>query len=314
MLTILESVPTDPTTPEAQQNLLTILRCRFADLLAQAARLVGKHELTSLTPDLVNAFERGLEKPDTDPNCLAKCAIAETLYRFTYSDEALFLQGIRHVQMEPVWGGQVDTAPELRGLCALGLVRMNYPDVLVELADLLADPEPPARIAAARAIAYSENPQGIPLLRLRARVGDRPEVLAECLAALLNLDPSGSLSFVVPFLDHPETQVQELVALALGESRLASVFDDLQQWWQRTRIAELRSIGLLAIATLRSDPAFEFLLSLVTTGSLKDAKDAVEALSIYRRDDHLWNRVCQIIEERDAAPLKALIRGLEMDR
>ena len=34
---------------------------------------------------------------------------------------------------------QFDTAAELRGLCALGLVRMAYPDVMVELVDLLAN-------------------------------------------------------------------------------------------------------------------------------------------------------------------------------
>ncbi|MBW4694187.1 MAG: hypothetical protein KME27_20785 [Lyngbya sp. HA4199-MV5] len=62
---------------------------------------------------------------------------------------------------------------------------MNYPLVMVELADLLVDPEPEARIGAARAIAYTQNEQGVPLLRLRVKIGDTSPVLSECLIALL---------------------------------------------------------------------------------------------------------------------------------
>ncbi|WP_225852694.1 hypothetical protein, partial [Haemophilus parainfluenzae] len=90
---------------------------------------------------------------------------------------------------------------KLRGTCALGLVRMNYPMVMVELADLLADPEPEARIAAARAVAYSEQEWGIALLRLRMKVGDTPTVLGECLAALLQLAPADSLALARSFLE-----------------------------------------------------------------------------------------------------------------
>ena len=33
------------------------------------------------------------------------------------------------MQPEPVWGGQQDTAPPLRGSAALGLVRIGHPQV-----------------------------------------------------------------------------------------------------------------------------------------------------------------------------------------
>ncbi|MDX2239271.1 MAG: hypothetical protein NW224_01195 [Leptolyngbyaceae cyanobacterium bins.302] len=118
--------------------------------------MISQFEIPSFIPELVSACDRFLvNAKESDPGCRAKQAISEALYRLQYSDKAPFLKGIRHVQAEPVWGGKVDTAPTLRGTCALGLVRMNYPLVMVELRDLLADPEPEARIGAARAIAYA---------------------------------------------------------------------------------------------------------------------------------------------------------------
>ncbi|MEH2465502.1 hypothetical protein [Nostoc sp.] len=47
-----------------------------------------------------------------------------------------------------------------------------------ELADLLTDPKPEARVAAAKAIAYTGNPQGVPLLRFKTRIGDRNALYA----------------------------------------------------------------------------------------------------------------------------------------
>ena len=57
----------------------------------------------------------------------------------------------------------MDTAAELRGVCALGLVRMGYRDVLVELADLLMDPEAQARMMAARSLAHAMHHRSLHL-------------------------------------------------------------------------------------------------------------------------------------------------------
>lgn len=304
LLAQLTEIRSQPNSEQTIADLQQILRSKFAVAVAQAAKVVHERELVQLIPDLVSAFDRFLQNPvETDPNCHAKVGIADALYRLEHRQETVFLNGIRHVQMEPVWGGRVDTAAKLRGVCAMGLVRMNYAEVLVELADLLADPEPPARIAAARAIAYSGNPNGVPLLRLRARVGDEPSVLAECLAALLNLDADRSLDFVSSFLNAPVPQTQELVALVLGESRLPAAFDVLRQWWEKTREPELRRTGLLAIATLRQDQPIDFLLNLIATGTASHARDAVTALEVYRDDPILWQRVQAAAAQREDTAL-----------
>jgi HEAT repeat protein len=301
----LHQIRDQPTSELGLETLQQILKSKQSIAIAQAAHLIGQWEIYALTAELVTAFDRLLLKAkDSDPGCRAKHAIAETLYRLNYSDESLFLKGIHHVQLEPVWGGQVDTAPRLRGTCALGLVRMNYPLVMVELADLLADPEPEARIGAARAIAYTENPQGVPLLRLRLKLGDTSPVLSEYAIALLKLAPDQSLPLVKALLHSPQqgttenVETAEAMALALGESRLSAAFPLLRDWWQQIRDPELRKTGLLAIATLRQDTALEFLLSLIADGKPEDATGAVRAVSIYRQDLTLWQRVQSIVAQR----------------
>ena len=118
-------------------------------------------------------------------------------------------------------GGR-DTAAELRGAAARGLVRMSHPQALSALAELLADPELPARIAAVRAVAYHGGDSGLPLLRLKVLSGDRePEVLSECFLAMLRISPEVSVEFVERFLDAEEAAIAESAALALGESRAA---------------------------------------------------------------------------------------------
>ena len=49
-------------------------------------------------------------------------AIAKALMELEYRQSAAFLRGARHIQMEPIWGGQEDTASTLRGVCMLGLI------------------------------------------------------------------------------------------------------------------------------------------------------------------------------------------------
>jgi len=302
LLEQLNQLRADPTAEESIAQLRSILQSRHAIAMAQAAKLVGKFELFTLQPDLVTAFDRCLVKPvETDPNCHAKTAIADALYRLNAHQADLFLQGLHHVQRESVWGGQADTAANLRGICAMGLVRMNYPEAMTELADLLADREAPARIAAARAIAYSENVQGVPLLRLRLLIGDEPAVTSECIAALLKLSPQKSLDLAMRFLTDPAPQTQELVALALGESRLPAGLEILTAWWQKQADPELRQTGLLAIAMLRTDAALDFLLALIATGRLLDAQNAIAALQIYRQDPTLWQRAQTAAAQREDA-------------
>lgn len=278
-------------------------------VIASATKLIVRYRLTQLLPDLSSTFERLLTNgASRDPSCKAKWVIANTLYQLEQPDADLFLSGIRHVQPEPVWGKTVDTAPPLRSLCALGLVQANYHSVMIELADLLADKEHDARVGAARAIGYSQNPAGIPLLRFKVHIGDaEPQVLSECFISLLQLS-ADQAPIVVNALETGNEQIQELAALALGESRIPAAFAAIKSRWQRTRDAELRASFLLTIATLRTDESIQFLTTQLEHGNLPDAKDALIALNIFRHTTEIWQQVDSIVQFRKEPTLINMIR------
>jgi HEAT repeat protein len=205
--------------------------------------------------------------------------------------------------MEPTWGGSVDTAAEVRALAAMGLAQTDYLDALEEILPLLLDPERDARIGALRAIAASGLPGGTLLLRLKALSGDEPEILGECLAALLRAAPTQSLEFVAKFLDHGDEAVAEAAALALGDSRLESAFAVLRDAFERARALQVRRRTLLlAIALLRRENAIDYLLDRVQNGEGLTSADAVAALAMYEKDPSLQERLAQARQARSNLP------------
>src|SRR5581483_10828406 len=92
-------------------------------IAAKAAKIAAERQFHELLPDLLRAFDRLLENAaERDPQCWGKNAIAAALKDLQHSESAPFLRGVRHVQMEPVMGGQADTAEALRATCLLALV------------------------------------------------------------------------------------------------------------------------------------------------------------------------------------------------
>jgi HEAT repeat protein len=298
----LAEVRKDPASATSLGELRQALNGKSPHAAAKAARIAGECEVATVVPEMLTAYERLFEEPD--PGCTAKAAIAEALYRMGHEDASPFLRGIRHVQMEPVFGGRVDTAADLRGACALGLARMGYRDALLELAQLLADPVPAVRVSAARAIAYRGGEDGSPLLRLKALVGDEePEVVSECLSALLLIAPS-SVGFVAGFLRARGPEAAESAALALGASRLPAAFEPLRDWARDVAGTAAERVAFIALATLRREEALDHLLGLLRTGPPRSAERAVEALGLYRGDDVLWARVEEAVASREESSIR----------
>jgi len=305
-LTAIGQLRRQPVTPGTIDALRRALRDRSSHVVAKASQVIAELGLRVLAADAAAAFDRFLLNPvKSDPGCRAKVEIARALYELGEDPTGVFPRGVRHRQMEPVFGGREDTAAELRCVCALGLVRLQSPAALVELAELLADPEAAARTGAARAIAYADDPAGEPLLRLRALSGETDaSVLTEILGALLSLAPVRSLAFVERLLDHRDVATQEAAAVALGASRLREALAVLRAWWDRTPDVDLRRTALLAIAMLRHDDAIGFLLCQVADGRGPDARDAIAALATYRHDDGLRARVEAAVELRSDVDLR----------
>ena len=298
----------EPDTPETRKQIRTHLAGKVSLIVARTAEIVGRLQDHDFVPDLIAAFNRFMtDAVKTDKGCAAKTAIVKALLAADCDDEKLFLTGIRHVQLEPTWGGRADTAAPLRALCGLGLVQAGSPDAINELAALLADNEGDARIGAARALGHS-GPAASALLRFKVLTGDaEPAVIAECFNGLMSLSPSASFEFVARFVDQRYPELYEHAALALSESRLPGVFELLKERSTATFDREFKQALLLPIALTRSEDGLDYLISVLESGDVKMATAAIAALSIYGKDAAIRRRAEEAIGGPNKAQLLAAL-------
>lgn len=284
--------------PDAVEQLRRHLGSRASVVAARAARLAARVPEHGLEAELVATFRRFMTDPQkSDRGCLAKLAAVEALLAGGDPDEDVLRMGLRHVQLEPVWGGQADTAAPLRAACALGLVQVGARGLLDDLAVLLADPESDARLGAARALAAC-GPAATPLLRLKALGGDeQPLVVAECLSGLMSVAPQESFDLVASLVHPSRGEVATHAAMALAESRAPGAFELLTRKWEDAFDPELRHGLLLPIGLTRHDEAPRFLLSVLGSGDLAAATAAVAALAIYKGDPGVRERAEEALRE-----------------
>jgi HEAT repeat protein len=294
------------TAAEAAAPLRKALTDRVNLVVAKAAKIAAEMRIHDLLPDLLRAFDRLFEKPvERDPQCWGKNAISKALVALEHRQAAPFLRGIRHIQPEPVWGGEEDTAATLRGTCALALpscTDVTRGQVLRHLVDSLADQALPVRSDAARAIAQMEGDEAILLLRLKARLGDpEPEITGQVFDYLFQLEREQALPFVAGFLQPRLGPVAEEAALALGSSRMAGAAPLLEEAWNRQRAPEFRQVLLRSLSATRQPAALEFLLNLVRNGRAADAVSAVEALALHRDSADIRRQVEEAANQREPA-------------
>ncbi len=294
---------------------LAILRKGLSDrvsiVVARAAELAGELGGTPLIPEMIAAFQRFIADPSKDKGCLAKTAIVETLTRLEYPDPEVFLQGIRHVQREPVWGGSEDTAAWLRGLSTIGLVGCDPPRLWAHLVEVLADREKLARLGAARALGARGGPEAAILLRLKLLHGDpEVEVLSECFRAFLSIElPGEGTAFVARFLASADEAIAEAAALALGESRNPQALEILKGSWVKARGLWFRRVLLVAMALLRTESATGFLISLLSSENVEDARGALSAIGPFLYGDELRERVGKAVSARGDRALLELFES-----
>src|SRR5580700_3929937 len=220
-------------SPEACiEPLRKALAHRNNFVVAKAADLVRQFQLTQLTPELLTAFDRFFKDAvKADPQCWAKNAISRTLAAFEHQDAAVFLRGMKHIQLEPVWGGASDSAGTLRATCALALVQcrsLTEADLLAHLVDLLGDKDKAVRVEVIRAIEQVGSPSAALLLRLRAVLDsnvksrkpgqppeEEPEVLGACYSGILRIEGASAIPWVARFLADGDDPAAE-AALAIA--------------------------------------------------------------------------------------------------
>ena len=301
------------STPDPAARV-TALRKALKDrnnyLVSKAAAIAGDLRLEDLIPDLIGAFDRFFNDPvKTDPQCWAKTAVAKALKDLGYRQADVFLRGIGHVQMEPVYGGRADSAATLRGTCALAMVDCQLDDlaILTHLGERLADGETPVRIDAALAIGQFGREEGALLLRLKALLGDRePEVIGQCFASLMALAPQTSLAFIRRFLEPGDEETCMEAASALALSREPEAIEILRTFWKTRAGVDVRKAILISLGASALREAVEFLLVVLTTESGELAAQALKALASSRFHGELRPRVKQVLDAKQDAELSRI--------
>ncbi|QDU73215.1 hypothetical protein Pan97_01820 [Bremerella volcania] len=304
------------STNEARKLLQAALSHASNRTVQRAAEMITEAEDASCTADLVKAYWRLKRNPlKKDPGCLGKTAIVKALVQIEHADMEVFRDGITYKQIEPHWKGEIDTAAELRGACAIGLVHFAPAmEVLNRCAVLLCDAWPEARLGAAQALGTLGQVDAAPLLRLKLLTGDsQAEVHGECCSALLKADREEGLAFVQTFLTSHDADQCVQTALALGEARLPGTFDILRSVWGRRAELNVRESLLLCIGLLRTTESQDFLLSLVDKRDIRTAADAVKALRLNGPLGDLRQRTEAAVEATESDALARVFREEWLD-
>jgi hypothetical protein len=275
----------------AKRGIRKALGEKNAYLVGEAATLAARRTFDDLVPELIAAYDRLFDPTPDDPDlsldplASGKRAIASALKELEFREPGPYLRGLDHVQREPVFGGKVDVAADLRCTCAQALVGCFIePNALLErLVAHLVDPETIVRVETARAVGAVGITAAALLLRLKALCGDaEPEVPGECFRALLATWPGESIPFVAQFMRSGTDAIRLEAASALAECRDPTAFAAVRAAWPDERVSEIRRGIVLATAATPFADAAEFLLSLMLEGPREIAIAALEALAASR--------------------------------
>ncbi len=290
--------------------LASILAKDEGAAVARVADLVVEWALFEQQPLLVKAFERLLEGgSDIDPQCWGKIALVKALQALGWHDPEVFRLGCRCVQMEPVWGGQEDSAPALRAQSALalsGCPGIPYDQAINELVRLLADPSWNVRVGAALAVANLGYPQGAPLLRLRALLGDsEPRVIGACLEGLLHLSQIEAVPFIQEFLNHPDAAIRLEAHCVLAASSLTEAVGLAKSELETLTNPRARKAVMAALASSPSPSALDFLLGLLSRGGRSKTLAALEVLHPRLQQREFYERTLAAIAQNPDPNLRA---------
>lgn len=292
---------------EAAEIRVPALRQALSDkvnlIVAKAAKLSAEFKLQELVPDLCTAFERLLVNPlKTDPKCWGKEAVAKALKHLGHGDSAVYLKGVDHVQLEPVWGGEEDMATTVRATCALAILDcfdLRREDKLWHVQRLLTDNAPSLRKEAAQAIEFLGGPEAALMLRIKARMGDSDlTVTGQVFASLLRVEGDGAVPLLAEFVRSPNPEIREEAALALGASRLSRAVEVLKEQLTRKYVLLDREVAFRALSISRHEEAIRFLLEVVRTERMQEVLAVLDALKLYRESPEVRTKIAEAVAVR----------------
>lgn len=321
----LRALERDPGRPDAEAILKRALANRANVVVGRAAPLVASLGLRSLAPDLEKAFEFFRETPDRDRESATKIAIVHALSRLGEDlGEETLLAAIYHSQFEygSVTGlhGEempIDGGAALRGTAIIALAEREHPQAANEAIRLLTkDPYVQARKGALAALTAMHIPNLHLILRIKALQNDDfPDVISETYKALAVVDPDG-IEFVSQFLTGHGAHNALLAALALSDTARLELVEPLIETWKHWRDQDemLNEYLLVAIAGIRHEKSFEFLLDTVRDGNASYGEWALYALQLYNDDPDARAQIREAAAESTNSSLIALANRMFRDR
>jgi len=299
---------------EAVIELKTILEKQSGMVVAKVAPLIADWYETSLVADLEQCFYRLLENgEDRDPQCWGKVAIIKALHDLLWQDSAVYISGCKTVQMEPVRGGQEDSAVSLRIASIEALMQRSVMDTTVlmqTLADLIADPSRRVRAEAVRSSIHGPAEIVGPMLRLKIRMGDEDaRVLGNCFDALLAKVPSqSSVDLIDSFLFEEDAILAAEAMASLASSAFSEAIAKVTETYDEFEDEQLRRILLTSLGASPTQEALDFLY-LQLQKDLPDARWALSAVEPKLHNEEIKQSVLELLDLRNDN-LKEELRGL----
>lgn len=283
----------DVRTAGGRKQLEVALCSERQRVVARAATMIRERHVDGLESLLVQAFDRFLvDGAKTDPGCVAKSAIIDTLDALESSDAEFFLKATRVVQPEPAWKTAADAAGVIRARALYALARLGFPDLILLAGEAFSDSQHTVRLAAAEALAHFGVRHGAGLLLLAmAKPEEDPLVTLASMSALLSLAPEVGLPRLTTVLRGEDAETRELAALALGQSNRADALDVLITALDVAGTSRNREPLFKAVALHRSDRAINVLLELLGSETQADAQAALEALATRRFEPGVRSKV-----------------------
>jgi HEAT repeat protein len=313
-LAYLDAMDIQPPDAAGLERVRKALSSTNNFLAAKAARIAIDHNLVSMLAEIRAAFDRFFQDSiQTDPQCSAKIALAKALVKLGCKETSVYLRGLRHFQTEEVWGGQSDTAGELRSTCVQGLIlsgELGNAELLSILLDPLLDHDKSVRIAAARAMGQLGGVTAALLLKLRIMVSkEDPEILGACFLSLLSMghsDKLGSIALVADFLEDGEGAAAE-AAFALAETHEPAALQALIRRRRKGPDARLASTLDHAIVLTRLQEGMDFLLELMESDP-RQAPSVLEAISRLHNSPRVQARVSASVSKSRSERARSAFR------
>ena len=272
---------------ESQKLLLAALKDKVNYVATAAAEALGQGASDETASEMLDCFQWLMEDgPKRDVGCHIRSHLAFAFGRLEYRPAGdPLLVGIKTVQIEAVGGVAFDVAAHLRANCALALAQIGVWDSVRDIALLLFDnitigpfPRPHAdpmtkiepRKAAAQALARLGNSAGLLPLAIKLKYFHKPddevpEVLQECMQAVVDLEDERAMELLTPYLQNSDETLAAYAALMIAQTRDPDAAALLKATALTTRGNALRSI-LLSLSTLRTEAATTAIHALAASG------------------------------------------------